>query len=96
MIKLECTVKNPDGVHARPAGCLRALAKEFNCQILLRKDDSDDYCDASNVLSVMTKNFKCGDNVLVQVISKSDKPVNEFEFVTKLKSIFGEKYEDKS
>ena len=90
MIKLECTVKNPSGIHARPAGYLCTLAKEFDCQILLRKSGSDNYCDASNVLSVMAGNFKCGDNISVQVVSKSDKPVNESVFISKLKNIFGE------
>lgn len=91
MIKLECTVKNPDGIHARPAGYLCTLAKEFDCQILLRKSDSDNYCDASSILSVMAGGFKCGDNIFVQVISKSDKPVDESKFIPKLKNIFGEK-----
>ena len=93
MIKLECEIKDPCGVHARPAGYLRDLAKKFDCQILLRKSDSDNYCDASNVLSVMASGFKCGDNVSVEVISKPDKPVDERIFIPELKNIFGEKKE---
>ena len=93
LIKFKCTVKNPTGIHARPAGYLAAIAKKFSneCRILLRKnvEDSENYCDASSVLSIMGENFKCGDNVFVQVIfndeNKSD--VNKDIIIQELNNI---------
>ena len=90
MIELEFKVENRGGIHARPAGYLRSLAKEFDCKILLRKIDSDTDYDVSNVISVMSGNFRYGDNIFVQVISKSDKPVDVDKVIPRLKNIFRE------
>ncbi len=72
MITFKYKIKNPCGIHARPAGHLASLAKKYDgCTILVNKGDgSSRDCNASNILSIMGEQFKCGDDITFKVISK--------------------------
>ena len=51
MIKQSITIKNPNGLHARPASELSKLAGSFKCDIKLSKDGFD--VNAKSVMGVM-------------------------------------------
>ena len=71
MVTLEYTIKSKLGIHARPAGYLSRLAKEFeDCDIFCRKADSQKEYDVKNVFAFMGAQFKCGDDVVFKIDSK--------------------------
>lgn len=41
------TITDPEGIHARPAGELVKVAKEFSCKITLTKDGKSGDCKKS-------------------------------------------------
>ena len=54
-------IKNPAGLHARPAAVLVAAAKEFSADIALMKDDRE--ANAKSVVAVMGLDIAQGDKV---------------------------------
>lgn len=63
MRSFEYTVTDPVGIHARPAGMLAKKAKEFSCEITLRKGEKS--ASATRLMAVMGLCIKCGDPVTV-------------------------------
>ena len=63
MKKFEYTVKDPDGIHARPAGLLVKEAAKFACSISLEKDGK--CADLKRIFSVMSLAVKGGETVTV-------------------------------
>lgn len=61
MIKQKVVVKNPTGLHLRPAGLLCKEAMNFKCTVHFQFRDS--YVNAKSVLSVLSACVKCGDEV---------------------------------
>ncbi len=61
MIKQKVVVKNPTGLHLRPAGLLCKEAMNFKCSVHFRFRDC--YVNAKSVLSVLSACVKCGDEV---------------------------------
>ncbi len=57
------TVKNPVGIHARPAGMLSSLAKEFECEITVSKGEA--FVSAKKLIMLMALGIACGDTVKV-------------------------------
>ena len=51
MKEFACTVADPCGLHARPAGRLAALAKQFSSSITVRMGNKE--ADAKRLLSLM-------------------------------------------
>ncbi len=51
MKEFTCTVADPCGLHARPAGRLAALAKQFSSSITVRTGSKE--ADAKRLLSLM-------------------------------------------
>ena len=45
------TVTDPQGIHARPAGELVKLAKEFSCNVNISKDGKKGDCRGSKLFS---------------------------------------------
>ncbi len=57
------TLKNPQGIHARPAAALSNLAKTFDAELQIRLDDRE--CDARSVIGLMSLNSSFADQVVV-------------------------------
>ena len=61
MVKQRVTVKNPTGLHLRPAGNLCKEAMKFNS--LVTFVFKDNIANAKSVLSVLGACVKCGDEI---------------------------------
>ncbi len=55
------TIKDPLGIHARPAGTLVKTTEKFNCDITIHKEDKT--ADAKRIFSVMSLGVKEGDEI---------------------------------
>ena len=59
------TVTDPQGIHARPAGELVKLAKEFTSSVTTSKDGKSGDC--KKIFGVMALAVKCGNEVTITV-----------------------------
>lgn len=61
MVSQKVRIKNPSGLHLRPAGnlCKEALRYQSKVELLYRENESN----AKSVLSVLGACVKCGDEV---------------------------------
>ena len=58
-------VKDPEGIHARPAGVVVAKAKEFKSEIIIDKDGKQ--ADAKKIFKLMGLAVKNGNMITVTV-----------------------------
>ncbi len=65
MITIQHTVKDPIGMHARPAGMFVKLVKSLNSTITVTKGDA--LVNADRLLALMGLAIKCGDVITVTV-----------------------------
>lgn len=63
-------IKDSAGIHARPAGLLSRLAKEFSSEILVEKDKKS--VNAARLMMLMGLGIKCGDTVIVTVSGEDE------------------------
>ncbi|MCI5727064.1 MAG: HPr family phosphocarrier protein [Clostridium sp.] len=75
MKSFKFTVKDPQGLHARPAGVLVKAAKEFNSKITVVKDEKE--ADAKRVLNLMALGIKCGTEITVNVEGEDEEKAAE-------------------
>ena len=61
MVSQKVVVKNPTGLHLRPAGILCKEAMQFKCHVTF--DFRDSTANAKSVLSVLGACVKCGDEI---------------------------------
>ena len=59
------TIKDADGIHARPAGLLVKEAGKYKADIILRLGEKEG--DAKRIFSVMSLGAKCGQTLAVNV-----------------------------
>lgn len=64
MKQFEYTIKDPVGIHARPAGLLAKLAKEFG-DTVVTVTKGENTAKASQLMKLMSLGVKCGDTVTV-------------------------------
>lgn len=57
------TIKDAQGIHARPAGLLVKEASAFPCSITITKDGKQ--ADAKRILGVMSLGVKCGQEIMI-------------------------------
>lgn len=57
-------VKDPMGIHARPAGLLVKAAAEFPCEVTIEKDGKS--VDGKRILGVMSLGVKCGQEFVLR------------------------------
>lgn len=62
------TLENETGLHARPARVFSKKAKEFDCDVQVRKDG--DAVNAKSTLSVLTLDCHQGDQI--EIITEGD------------------------
>ena len=63
MKSFDYTIRDPLGIHARPAGLLVKTVKSLNSQVTLRKGDKSTAAD--RLLSVMGLGIRSGETVTV-------------------------------
>lgn len=61
MVRQKVIIKNPTGLHLRPAGILCKEAMQFKCLVTFSFRDS--IANAKSVLSVLGACVKCGDEI---------------------------------
>ncbi len=59
------TIKDEVGIHARPAGQLAKLAKEFSSTVTIEKDGKS--VNATKLMMLMGLGVKCGDTINVSI-----------------------------
>ena len=59
------TIKEPVGIHARPAGLLVKVVKGFSSTATLEKNGKT--CDLRKLMALMGMGVKCGDTVTVRI-----------------------------
>lgn len=65
MKTFDFTVKEPLGIHARPAGMLTKEAKNYKSTITITKDDKT--VNVLKLMALMGLGVKCGDTVTVTI-----------------------------
>ena len=67
------TIRDPLGIHARPAGLLAKIAKTFESNITIEKDGRS--VSADRLLSVMGLGIRCGDTVKITVTGGDEETI---------------------
>lgn len=65
MKSFDYTIKDPNGVHARPAGMLVKEASKYSSDITLHLNNKE--ADAKKIFAVMSMNIKSGDTISVKI-----------------------------
>ena len=65
MISFNYTVKDAQGIHARPAGLLVKTAGALTSKVTLYKGEKTG--DAKKIFGIMALSVKCGDEVMITV-----------------------------
>ena len=74
MKQFDYTIKDPIGIHARPAGNLAALAKSFkDSTFTITKGDMT--VKLGQLMKVMSMGIKCGDTVRIGVEGPDEEKV---------------------
>jgi phosphocarrier protein len=71
---LEHKIKDPVGIHARPAGKLVTLLKPYKSKVTLVFDERQ--TDAKSLLAMMKTGVKCGDVVSFVMDGEDEDAVN--------------------
>ena len=87
MVSQKVTIKNPTGLHLRPAGILCKEAMKFKSLITFRFEDGS--ANAKSVLSVLGACVKCGDEIEL-VCEGEDEETALKTLVTAIESGLGE------
>ena len=67
MKEFEYTIKDPIGIHARPAGILAKAAKAMDSTITIAKADGSKSAAATKLMAVMGMGIKSGETVKITV-----------------------------
>lgn len=70
MRKFHYTIKEEQGIHARPASFLIQEARTYDSRIILRAKGKE--ADASNIIEVMALDVLCGQKVEVEICGKDE------------------------
>lgn len=84
MQQFSYTIKDPDGVHARPAGAIIKKAKGFESKILIATHDKQVDLK-SGIFALMGLGIRCGWEVVVTI-----EGVDEVDACVAMKEVFAE------
>lgn len=70
MKEFKCTVQDKNGLHARPAGMLAALAKTFESDVTVKAGLKE--ADGKRLLSLMSLGAKHGTELLFTISGKDE------------------------
>lgn len=80
MKKLNYVIKDAVGIHARPAGALVSLIKDYKSSITIQKGSKS--ADARRLFSIMSLGVKCGDEITIEADGEDEElaieALNEF------------------
>ena len=65
-VERRVTVSNKYGLHARASTVLVKTASQFDSEVTLGRDGSDDYVDAKSILGIMSMGAECGSNLYLK------------------------------
>ncbi len=65
MTTFNFTIKDPVGIHARPAGLLVKLVGTLTSTVMIKKGDKS--ADAKRLFAIMGLGIKCGEEIIVRV-----------------------------
>jgi phosphotransferase system HPr (HPr) family protein len=65
MKEFSYTLKDPNGVHARPAGELVKMLGTYTSAITISRGESS--CDGKKLIALMKMRVKCGETITVRV-----------------------------
>lgn len=74
MRSFEYTIRDPAGIHARPAGLLAKTAKALDSEITLTRGEQTVSC--TRLMALMGLGIKCGDRITITV-SGGDEETSE-------------------
>lgn len=83
MERMEFTIQDNDGIHARPAGMIVKKMQEFPCTITFEKGDKQ--ADGKKLFSLMKLAAKKDDTIIITIDGEQEK-----EALTALQQIFKE------
>ncbi|MBP1572542.1 MAG: HPr family phosphocarrier protein [Oscillospiraceae bacterium] len=83
MISFEYKIKDKYGIHARPAGMLAKLCKQFESEVTIQSNGKKSPC--TKLMAVMAMEIKNGDTVTVSVEGN-----DELQAANAVKSFFEE------
>ena len=75
MEKFQYTITDEIGIHARPAGELAKLSKEFRSKITLKTDTKQ--ADAEKLMAVMALGIRHGQTINVEIDGTDEKAAAE-------------------
>ena len=64
MKQIKYVIKDPQGIHARPAGLFVKEAAAFPCTVTICKGDKE--VDAKRIFGVMSLGVKCGEEIIIR------------------------------
>ena len=75
MKEFKYTIKDAQGIHARPAGMLVKEAAAFPCSITIEGNGKT--MDAKRILGVMSLGMKCGQEIIVRTDGEQEEEAIE-------------------
>ena len=69
------TIKDEQGLHARPAGLLVKEAARFSCTVTIERNGKK--ADAKRIFAVMGLGVKCGEEILVRLDGEDEAKAEE-------------------
>lgn len=70
MIEFNYTIKDPQGIHARPAGQLVKATTSYPCSITITKGEKT--IDAKRVMALMSLGIKSGETIVIKVDGENE------------------------
>lgn len=65
MKEIKHIIKDPQGIHARPAGALVKNLSQFSSKVMMKKGDKE--VDAKRILGVMSLGAKAGEELIFSI-----------------------------
>lgn len=75
MLTITHTIKDENGIHARPAGLLAEVSKKFSSDIVISGGGKT--ANAKKIFEVMSLCLKCNDKIVISI--KGDDEKNAFD-----------------
>ncbi len=63
MVQITVTIKNPTGLHARPAASFLKVVKQFSCRTTLIR--GGETINAKSMIALMSAGIECGQEVTI-------------------------------
>lgn len=75
MKEIRHQIKDPQGIHARPAAALVKKVSEFSSKIMIKKKDKE--IDAKRILGVMSLAAKAGEELIFRIEGEDEERAME-------------------